>query len=93
MHQNPFALQCASHSPASMVLRGGTVRSRFDCVKRRDSQVLKRELLMTPFILLPARPQKLKHLQYSANEDFCLVQTQGSFGGWRSEQLQVNREL
>lgn len=65
----------------------------FDSTKIRDSQVLKRELLMAPFILLPARPQNLKHLQYSANEDFCLVQTQGSFGGWRSEQLQVNREL
>jgi hypothetical protein len=48
---------------------------------------------MAPFILLPACPQNLKHLQYSANEDFCLVQTQGSFGGWRSEQLQVKRAV
>lgn len=50
-------------------------------VEIRDSQVLKRDLLVAPLILLPACPQDLKPLQYSANEDFCLVQTQGSFGG------------
>lgn len=50
----------------------------------RDSRVLKRELLVAPLILLPAFPQDLKPFPYSANEDFCLVQTQGSFGGCSS---------
>lgn len=63
-----------------------------DSAKITDSQVLKRELLVAPYILLPSPPQKWKHLQYSANGDF-LVQTQGSYGCWRAKQFQVNRAL